>query len=119
MESDRSIIKTLPNPAKTKRDYVITHVETEFTFLGVQDQPDYGKKLEIRYIPSESIIELKSLKLYFQQFRQHIFSYEHLINIIYEDLKVVLNPKKLYVKMETNVRGGIYSVIEVCDEYQI
>lgn len=113
--SDKTIIKTLPNPVK--KPYLIKHVETEFTFLGVPNQPDYGKRLEIIFVPDEKIIELKSLKLYFQQFRNHVYSYEHLINIIFDDLKEVLKPIYLEVIMETNSRGGIYSVLKVNTKY--
>jgi 7-cyano-7-deazaguanine reductase len=82
----------------------------------VPNQPDYGKKVELIYVPDESIIELKSLKLYFQQFREHVFSYEHLINIIFDDIMLIYEPRKLKVVMETYVRGGIYSVLEVDSE---
>jgi len=114
--TDKNILKTLENPVET--NYLIKHVETEFTFLGVPNQPDYGKKIEISFIPHKLLIELKSLKLYFQQFRNHVYSYEHLINIIFDDIHDILKPRYLEVVMETNTRGGIYSILKVNSKHR-
>ena len=64
-------------------------------------------------MPSDSIVELKSLKYYFISFRNVGIYQEDLTNRIYGDLKALLEPKKLYVKTIYNVRGGIEATCEI------
>jgi len=58
---DKSILKALPNPSKGA--YEIKVKVPEFTFLGVQKQPDFAT-CYLTFYPNDKIIELKSLKLY-------------------------------------------------------
>ncbi len=74
--------------------------------------PDVAK-IYISYVPSDSIVELKSLKYYFISFRNVGIYQEDLTNRIYGDLKALLEPKKLYVKTIYNVRGGIEATCEI------
>jgi 7-cyano-7-deazaguanine reductase len=90
--------------------YEITHRCPELTFIGVKEQPDFGY-VQIHYIPSNTLIELKSLKHYFYKFRNQLYSYESLVNLIFEDIKEIYQPKQLEVLIELNPRGGISSVI--------
>jgi 7-cyano-7-deazaguanine reductase len=113
--SDRSLLKTLRNP--TQLQYRIRIVYPEVTFLGVRGQPDFAC-VRISIIPGEKTIELKSLKIYFQQFRNRVLSYERLLSVIFEDLVAVLEPKKLAVKMSLRPRGGMYSHLVMCSEPQ-
>ena len=59
--------------------------------------------------PGKKVIELKSLKIYLQQYRDVIISYERLINVIYDDLIKVYKPKRLRIVLDCNPRGGISS----------
>ena len=68
--------------------------------------PDTGL-LQIRYIPSESILELKSLKYYLTSFRCCGVYQEKATQIIYKDLFEILKPVFLSIKLVYNVRGGI------------
>ncbi len=112
--SNRSLLKSLKNPSQ--EPYVINMTNPEVTFLGVPNQPDFAI-VRIEFTPGEKIIELKSLKEYFFDFRQRVLSYERLINVVFEDLVAVYAPTHLRVTMNCNPRGGISSEL-VADSTQ-
>lgn len=68
--------------------------------------PDIGL-LQIRYIPSESILELKSLKYYLTSFRCCGVYQERATQILFRDLFEILKPVFLSIKLVYKVRGGI------------
>lgn len=68
--------------------------------------PDYGT-VTIRYRPDRFIVELKSLKYYFLQFRNTGIFYEHATPLILKHLVEVLNPLEMTVEAEFSARGGI------------
>ena len=103
---DISILNSLPNPGK--KAYEIKLKQPELTFLGVYEQPDFAS-LYLLFYPDKKIIELKSFKLYLQQYRNLIISYERLINVLYDDIKKVYKPKRLRIILDCNPRGGISS----------
>ena len=103
---DISLLKSLPNPSQ--KAYEIKLKQPELTFLGVYEQPDFAS-LYLLFYPDKKIIELKSFKLYLQQYRNVIISYERLINILYDDIKKVYGPKRLRIILDCNPRGGISS----------
>jgi 7-cyano-7-deazaguanine reductase len=110
MEDRRSILETFPNPHPT-RDYVIEHKVRQFTSLCPRTgQPDFGK-MAIRYVAAEKCIELKSLKMYLQSFRNEGIFYEDVTNVILNDLVSACSPKWMMVRSSWSVRGGIRSVI--------
>lgn len=91
------------------RDIVITIRQPEFTSVcPMTGLPDYGT-LTIKYMPGRKIVELKSLKFYFLQYRNVGIFYEHLVNRILDDLVSALNPKWMEVKGSFTSRGGISS----------
>lgn len=103
-------LETFPNP-HPKRDYVIEHCIPEFTSVCPKTgQPDFAK-LRIKCIPGASCIELKSLKLYLQTFRDRGVFYEDVTNIILNDLVACSQPKWMMVESCWSVRGGIHSTI--------
>lgn len=94
------------------RDYRITLSTKEFTSLGpVNNQPDFGT-ITIQYIPNKFIIESKSLKLYLQSFRNEVLFYEHVVNIILDDVVQAAKPKWCTVTGEFASRGGIAMTVE-------
>ena len=103
---DISLLKFLPNPSQ--KAYEIKLKQPELTFLGVYKQPDFAS-LYLLFYPDKKIIELKSFKLYLQQYRNMIISYERLINVLYDDIKMVYKPKRLRIILDCNPRGGISS----------
>ncbi len=89
------------------RDYWVTFTCPEFTTLCPKTgQPDFAT-LTIRYIPSKSLVESKSLKLYLFGFRNHGDFHEDVVNIIYDDLVKLLRPKYIEVIGKFAARGGI------------
>jgi len=106
-------LETFPNPAP-RRDYVIRHVQPEFTSLcPMTGQPDFGEVI-VEYVPDRLCVELKSLKLYFQRFRNEGIFYEAVTNRILEELVQVLRPRRMRVESRWRPRGGMHSIV-VCE----
>lgn len=103
--SDEKILRALSSPS---RGYEIKIKCPEVTFLGVPNQPDFAT-LFITMYPRHTVVELKSLKVYLQQFREKVISYERLLNVIYDDLKKVYKPARLRLVLILRPRGGISS----------
>jgi len=107
---DRSVLETFPNPHPS-RPYVVQHLIHEFTSLcPVTGHPDYAR-IRIRYVPAAVCIELKSLKLYLEGFRNQGIFYEDVTNVILDDLVTCCAPQRMVVKSIWRVRGGIQSVV--------
>jgi len=68
--------------------------------------PDFAR-LVIRYLPSQSLVELKSLKYYLTSFRNVGILQEHAVNRILKDLVSLLHPVSMVVEAEYRERGGI------------
>lgn len=113
-EIDKSILTALPNP--TKEAYEIKVKIPEFTFLGVQEQPDFATVF-LTFYPKDKIIELKSLKHYSYHLRDIVVSYERLINIFYDQLMEVYEPERLRITMICNPRGGISSKLTIDSDW--
>lgn len=113
-EIDKSILVALPNP--TTEAYEIKIKIPEFTFLGVQEQPDFAA-IYITFYPKNKIMELKSLKQYSYHLRDIVVSYERLINIFYDHLMETYNPERLRLMMVCNPRGGISSKLTIDSDW--
>ena len=108
--SDQGILETFPNPAPD-RDYVIEHTSPEFTSMCPKTgQPDFSD-MTVSYVADRLCVELKSLKLYFNAFRNEGIFYEAVTNMILDDLVSVLKPRRLTVISKWKPRGGLTSVI--------
>ena len=95
----------------SKRDVEITIQQPEYTSVcPMTGLPDTGC-ITICYIPNKTIIELKSLKYYFLQYRNVGIFYEHVVNRILEDLVSVLLPKCMSVTGNFTARGGITTMV--------
>ena len=93
------------------RDYTIRIVCPEFTSVCPKTgQPDFGT-LVIRYVPGRECVELKSLKLYLQQFRNEGIFYEHATNRILDDLVAVVRPRTMTIEAAFSARGGITTTV--------
>jgi 7-cyano-7-deazaguanine reductase len=104
-------LEAVPNQ-HPDRDYEVSMVADEFTCVcPVTGQPDFAT-IRIRYVPDKKCVELKSLKLYLQAYRNRGIYYEHVTNVILDDLVKALRPRSITVVGDFAVRGGISSVIE-------
>jgi 7-cyano-7-deazaguanine reductase len=111
----RTLLETFANQFP-HRDYEIEIVCPEFTSVCPKTgQPDFGT-LTIRYTPHATCVELKSLKMYLQSFRNEGIFYENVTNRIFDDLVAVLQPRKLKLTAAFTPRGGISSIISVVHE---
>jgi 7-cyano-7-deazaguanine reductase len=105
-------LETFPNP-RPGREYEIAFECPEFTCLCPKTgQPDFAT-LRIRYVPDRLCVELKSLKLYLWSFRDEGHFHEDVTNRILDDLVRLLQPRRLTVTGDFNVRGGIHTVVTV------
>jgi 7-cyano-7-deazaguanine reductase len=111
-EIERSRLEPWPN-SNPERDYVIHFEIPEFTCLCPRSgYPDFATMV-IDYVPDASIVELKSLKLYINGFRDRGISHEGATNLILDDLVRALDPRWLRVVGEFNVRGNIKTTVTV------
>ena len=113
---DASLLKMLPNPSDGA--YEIKVKIPEFTFLGVQEQPDFAT-VYLTFYPGKYIIELKALKQYVYQLRNIVVSYERLINVFYDHLMQAYQPDRLRVVMICNPRGGISSRLTIDSDWEV
>ncbi|MGI8555114.1 MAG: preQ(1) synthase [Pyrinomonadaceae bacterium] len=83
----------------------------EFTAIcPFSDFPDFAV-IRLKYVPNERCIELKSLKLYINSFREIKVFHEHVINIILEDFVTACDPLKVEIEGDFHVRGNIKTVV--------
>ena len=105
-------LEVWPNPAP-ENDYTIEITFPEFTCLCPRSgYPDFAT-IRIRYVPDRYIIELKSLKLYLNKYRNIYISHEEATNRIFNDLKEILKPRFLEVVGDFNPRGNVKTIIKV------
>lgn len=105
-------IETFHNPYH-ERDYTIRIEVPEFTCLCPKTgQPDFAT-FTIEYVPDQTCIELKSLKLYMWSFREEGAFHEAVTNQILNDLVDACQPNFMRLSGDFNVRGGIYTTVVV------
>ncbi|HEX8287797.1 MAG TPA: preQ(1) synthase [Pyrinomonadaceae bacterium] len=83
----------------------------EFTAIcPFSDFPDFAV-IRLKYVPNDRCIELKSLKLYINSFREIKVFHEHVINIILEDFVNACDPLKVEIEGDFHVRGNIKTIV--------
>lgn len=103
-------VETFPNP-RPDRPYEIRFDCPEFTCLCPKTgQPDFAT-IRIQYIPAQTCVELKSLKLYLWSYRQEGAFHEAVTNQILDDLVKATQPRFMRVEGDFLVRGGIHTVV--------
>lgn len=109
-EIETSQLEAWPN-SNPERDYV-THFEIpEFTCLCPRSGfPDFAT-IVIDYVPDQTVVELKSLKLYINRFRDRQISHEAATNLILDELVALLKPRWMRVVGDFTVRGNIKTMI--------
>jgi 7-cyano-7-deazaguanine reductase len=93
------------------RRYVIDMSSPEFTCIcPVSGFPDFAT-IHIHYVPKDWCVELKSLKLYINQFRDQGIYHEDVTNKILDELVELLDPWEMKVIADFQVRGNIHTII--------
>jgi len=106
------LLEIFDNPNR-ERNYNIQIRIPEFTCLCPKTgQPDFAT-LFLDYVPDKSCIELKSLKNYIWSYRDQGAFHEAVTNKILNDLVQVCLPRSMKLRAKFNVRGGIYTTVEV------
>jgi 7-cyano-7-deazaguanine reductase len=83
----------------------------EFTAIcPFSDFPDFAV-IRLEYVPNERCIELKSLKLYINSFREVKIFHEHVINVILEDFVRACDPLRVEIEGDFHIRGNIKTVV--------
>ncbi|CAN5723107.1 preQ(1) synthase [soil metagenome] len=93
------------------REITISFEIPEFTAIcPFSDFPDFAT-IRLHYIPHELCVELKSLKLYINSFRNVKIFHEHVINIILEDFVQACDPLSVELEGDFHIRGNIKTVV--------
>jgi len=109
----REQLEPFANPSPG-RDYTIEINCPEFTSLcPITGQPDFGT-ITYSYVPDQLCVELKSLKLYLQRFRNEGIFYEAVINRLLDDFVARVQPRRCTITGTFTPRGGITSKV-VCN----
>jgi 7-cyano-7-deazaguanine reductase len=97
-------------------EYPGKRIEIEFTmpeFTAIcpfSDFPDFAT-IQLTYVPNVRCIELKSLKLYINSFREVKIFHEHVINKILADFVAACDPLECHIEGDFHVRGNIKTVV--------
>lgn len=93
------------------REIKIDFEITEFTAIcPFSDFPDFAT-IRLEYVPNQRCVELKSLKLYINSFREVKIFHEHAINVILEDFVRACDPLQVEIAGDFHVRGNIKTVV--------
>jgi 7-cyano-7-deazaguanine reductase len=106
----RALLESFDNRTP-ERDYTIQFTLPEFTCLCPRSGfPDFAT-LHVRYVPGPRCVELKSLKMYVNSFRNVGVFHEDVVNGILSDLVGLVAPRYCEVVGDFNVRGNIKTVV--------
>ncbi len=95
------------------RDYEVSITLPEFTCLcPISGYPDFAT-IHVKYVPDKYIIELKSIKLYINKFRDQSIFHEESVNRILDDLVEAIGPRWIEVTGDFNPRGNVHTVVKV------
>jgi 7-cyano-7-deazaguanine reductase len=93
------------------REIKIDFEITEFTAIcPFSDFPDFAT-IRLEYVPNERCVELKSLKLYINSFRDVKIFHEHVINVILDDFVRACDPLGVEIEGDFHVRGNIKTIV--------
>ncbi len=105
-------------PNQNKKNYIINIELPEFMCRCPRSgYPDFAT-IKLSYTPSQSVIELKALKLYINTFIDRHISHENSANEIYDTLYTRLDPKWMKLTADFNPRGNVHTIIEIESDRQ-
>lgn len=100
-------------PNSHEKDYLITITLPEFTCLCPQSgYPDFAT-FTLQYTPDKWLIELRSLKLYINTFRNRHISHEDGAHEVYDTLHAKLQPRRMKLTADFNPRGNVHTIVEI------
>jgi len=100
------LIETLPNRF-ADREYEVELADPEFTSIcPLTGAPDFGT-ITIRYVPRETLLELKSLRDFLGGFRSREIFQEEVVNEVLDEILTSAAPVRAEVEGVFNVRGGM------------
>ena len=103
-------LESFDNRTQVRR-YWVEFTCPEFTCVCPRSGfPDFAT-IQIKYSPDKKCVELKSLKLYINKFRNEKVFHEDVTNIIMDDLIKLLDPWEIEVVGDFNVRGNIKTIV--------
>ena len=109
---------TFPNP-RIGRKYDVHITLPEFTckcpFSGY---PDFAT-IYLTYSPDQKVVELKTLKLYINSYRDRYVPHEEVVNQILDDFVAACDPLEATIKGDFTPRGNVHTVIEVHHSKQV
>ena len=109
---------TFPNP-RIGRKYDVHITLPEFTckcpFSGY---PDFAT-IYLTYSPDQKVVELKTLKLYINSYRDRYIPHEEVVNQILDDFVAACDPLEATIKGDFTPRGNVHTVIEVHHSKQV
>ncbi len=107
---EKAQLEKFENRTRVRR-YTVEMTCPEFTCLCPRSGfPDFAT-IKIKYVPDQWCVELKSLKLYINGFRDRKVFHEDVTNLILQDLVNLLDPWEIDVVGDFHVRGNIHTVV--------
>jgi 7-cyano-7-deazaguanine reductase len=106
------VLETFPYEAREREALVEISTDEWSCVCPFSGLPDFGT-LTVRYVPSETCIELKSLKYYLTSFRNVGIYQEHAANRVLDDLVAASAPRWMEVVLDYRLRGGLHTVVTV------
>lgn len=107
---EQNQLESFPNRTLARR-YLVEFSCPEFTCVCPRSGfPDFAT-IKIRYVPDQKCVELKSLKLYINGFRNEKVFHEDVTNRILNDMVALLDPHEIEVIGDFTVRGNIHTVV--------
>jgi 7-cyano-7-deazaguanine reductase len=106
---------TFPNPRPGRRfdiDITLPEFTCKCPFSGY---PDFAT-IVVHYVPDQKVVELKTIKLYINGYRDKYISHEESINQILDDLVAACDPLEMTIKGDFLPRGNVHTVITVKHE---
>jgi 7-cyano-7-deazaguanine reductase len=100
---DVAVLETFPYEGPDQE--IVTETREFSAVCPYSGLPDFAL-LRITYVPSNSCVELKSLKYYITSYRSVGIFQEHATARLAEDLFRLLSPQRLAVTTVYNTRGG-------------
>jgi 7-cyano-7-deazaguanine reductase len=114
---DNAELQRFPNRT-THRRYTIEFDCPEFTCIcPMSGFPDFAT-LKIKYVPKDWCVELKSLKLYINKYRNQGVFHEDAVNVVLDDFVKLLDPWEIEIVGDFNVRGNIKTVIRASHKHK-